>query len=67
MVNDTLSSKYDAIKWCNSYWCIILDYLFADNIQVKFYEETDKGLEIWKAYGKFTKLDVHHQYAIVFK
>ncbi|XP_021944196.2 nuclear factor NF-kappa-B p105 subunit [Folsomia candida] len=37
------------------------------NIQIKFYEESDKGVEIWKAYGKFSKLDVHHQYAIVFK
>lgn len=38
-----------------------------DNIQVKFYQENDQGQEIWKSYGKFSKLDVHHQYAIVFK
>jgi len=41
--------------------------LFTDNIQVKFYQENENGVEIWKAYGKFSKLDVHHQYAIVFK
>ena len=49
--------------------CIIemLQIVYTDNIQVKFFLENDKGLEIWKAYGRFSKLDVHHQYAIVFK
>ncbi|CAL8106454.1 unnamed protein product [Orchesella dallaii] len=46
---------------------ILVEKVDKHNIQVKFYQENDQGQEIWKAYGKFSKLDVHHQYAIVFK
>ncbi|CAG7693776.1 unnamed protein product [Allacma fusca] len=46
---------------------ILVEKVDKHNIQVKFFQESDQGLEIWKAYGKFSKLDVHHQYAIVFK
>ena len=39
----------------------------TENIKVKFYELDDEDNIVWEDYGKFSDLDVHHQYAIVFK
>ena len=44
-------------------WCIC----FTENIKVKLYEVDDEDKFIWEADGKFSELDVHHQYAIVFR
>jgi hypothetical protein len=40
---------------------------FSENIKVRFYELDDEDNLLWEDYGKFSDLDVHHQYAIVFK
>lgn len=39
----------------------------AENIQIRFFELNDDEQEVWQGWGKFSELDVHHQYAIVFK
>uniref|UniRef100_A0A4W6CPL9 Nuclear factor kappa B subunit 1 n=1 Tax=Lates calcarifer TaxID=8187 RepID=A0A4W6CPL9_LATCA len=41
-------------------------FVFADDIQVRFFEEDDSGLT-WEALGDFSPTDVHRQFAIVFK
>ena len=38
-----------------------------ENIKIKFFELDDEDNETWSDYGRFSELDVHHQYAIVFK
>jgi Rel/ankyrin family protein len=38
-----------------------------ENIKIKFFELDDEDNEVWCDYGKFSELDVHHQYAIVFR
>lgn len=40
---------------------------FLENVKVRFFEQDEKGDEVWSDYGKFNDMDVHHQYAIVFK
>lgn len=53
-----------------TYYCSILyrpeRFFFPENIKIRFYEE-DEGHEVWQDFGKFNDIDVHHQYAIVFK
>ena len=39
----------------------------AENIKVRFYEIDEYGNIVWKAEGKFSEADVHHQYAIALK
>ncbi|KAF2880445.1 hypothetical protein ILUMI_25723 [Ignelater luminosus] len=46
---------------------ILVEKVTKKNIKVRFYELDDEDNEIWSDYGRFTDLDVHHQYAIVFK
>lgn len=45
--------------------CLLI--FFAENIEVRFFEEDENETEIWSDYGKFSEVDVHHQYAIVLK
>uniref|UniRef100_V5I8B7 Nuclear factor NF-kappa-B subunit n=1 Tax=Anoplophora glabripennis TaxID=217634 RepID=V5I8B7_ANOGL len=46
---------------------ILVERVTKKNIKVRFFEQDEKGDEIWSEYGKFNDMDVHHQYAIVFK
>ncbi|XP_066598620.1 nuclear factor NF-kappa-B p110 subunit [Prorops nasuta] len=46
---------------------ILVEKVGKKNIKVKFYELNENDDEIWSAYGRFSELDVHHQYAIVFR
>ncbi|KAK0164745.1 hypothetical protein PV328_003329 [Microctonus aethiopoides] len=46
---------------------LLVEKVGKKNIRVKFFEIDDKDNEIWSAYGRFSELDVHHQYAIVFR
>ncbi|XP_008551404.1 nuclear factor NF-kappa-B p100 subunit isoform X2 [Microplitis demolitor] len=46
---------------------LLVEKVGKKNIKVKFFEVDSKGNEIWCAYGRFSELDVHHQYAIVFR
>lgn len=46
---------------------ILVERVTKKNIKVRFYELDDDDTVVWEDYGKFSDLDVHHQYAIVFK
>ncbi|XP_033225142.1 nuclear factor NF-kappa-B p100 subunit isoform X2 [Belonocnema kinseyi] len=46
---------------------ILVEKVGKKNIKIKFYELDDSDNEVWYDYGKFSELDVHHQYAIVFR
>ncbi|XP_063985416.1 nuclear factor NF-kappa-B p100 subunit isoform X2 [Diachasmimorpha longicaudata] len=46
---------------------LLVEKVGKKNIKIKFFELDDKDNEIWTDYGKFSELDVHHQYAIVFR
>ncbi|RZC35454.1 nuclear factor NF-kappa-B p110 subunit [Asbolus verrucosus] len=46
---------------------ILVERVTKKNIKVRFYELDDDDSVLWEDYGKFSDLDVHHQYAIVFK
>ncbi|KAF5285153.1 hypothetical protein FQR65_LT13350 [Abscondita terminalis] len=46
---------------------ILVEKVTKKNIKVRFFELDDEDNEIWSDYGRFSDLDVHHQYAIVFK
>ncbi|XP_034940052.1 nuclear factor NF-kappa-B p110 subunit isoform X2 [Chelonus insularis] len=46
---------------------LLVEKVGKKNIKVKFFEVDEKDNEIWSAYGRFSELDVHHQYAIVFR
>lgn len=46
---------------------ILVERVTKKNIKVRFYELDDEDTVLWEDYGKFSDLDVHHQYAIVFK
>lgn len=46
---------------------IIYPALFLENIKIRFYELDDEDRVVWQDWGQFNDLDVHHQYAIVFK
>ena len=43
--------------------CVVI---FAEDIEVRFYEETPEGVS-WEGRGEFGLNDVHHQFAVVFK
>ncbi|KAF7992333.1 hypothetical protein HCN44_001658 [Aphidius gifuensis] len=46
---------------------LLVEKVSKKHIKVKFFEIDDDDEETWCDYGKFTELDVHHQYAIVFR
>ncbi|XP_076618995.1 nuclear factor NF-kappa-B family member relish isoform X2 [Colletes latitarsis] len=46
---------------------ILVEKVGKKNIRIKFFEVNEDDCEIWSAYGRFSELDVHHQYAIVFR
>ncbi|XP_076234971.1 nuclear factor NF-kappa-B family member relish isoform X2 [Calliopsis andreniformis] len=46
---------------------ILVEKVGKKNIRIKFFELNEDDREIWTAYGRFSELDVHHQYAIVFR
>ncbi|XP_023718045.1 nuclear factor NF-kappa-B p100 subunit isoform X3 [Cryptotermes secundus] len=46
---------------------ILVEKVGKKNIKIKFFELDDEDNEVWCDYGKFSELDVHHQYAIVFR
>ncbi|XP_008215383.1 nuclear factor NF-kappa-B p100 subunit isoform X1 [Nasonia vitripennis] len=46
---------------------LLVEKVGKKNIKVIFYEVDEKDNTIWSAEGRFSELDVHHQYAIVFK
>ena len=46
---------------------LLVEKVGKKNIKVKFYEVDKDDNVIWDAEGRFSELDVHHQYAIVFK
>ncbi|XP_069741956.1 nuclear factor NF-kappa-B p100 subunit-like [Narcine bancroftii] len=43
---------------------LLCDKVQKDDIQIRFYENNDRG---WEAYGDFGPTDVHRQFAIVFR
>ena len=61
----SLYGRHRLLKY--SLMVILIDSCFPENIRIKFYELDESGNEIWCDYGKFSELDVHHQYAIVFR
>ncbi|KAG5891588.1 hypothetical protein JTB14_022253 [Gonioctena quinquepunctata] len=46
---------------------ILVERVTKKNIKIRFFETDDEDRVLWEDYGKFNDLDVHHQYAIVFK
>ncbi|KAF2880441.1 hypothetical protein ILUMI_25719 [Ignelater luminosus] len=46
---------------------ILVEKVKKRNVRIRFYELDNEDIEIWNAEAKFSDLDVHHQYAIVFK
>ncbi|XP_012271308.1 nuclear factor NF-kappa-B p100 subunit isoform X2 [Orussus abietinus] len=46
---------------------ILVEKVGKKNIKIKFFEQNEDDQEIWSAYARFSELDVHHQYAIVFR
>ncbi|XP_011303709.1 nuclear factor NF-kappa-B p100 subunit isoform X2 [Fopius arisanus] len=59
--------KYTSSCGGNEEVFLLVEKVGKKNIKVKFFELDDKDNEIWCDYGKFSELDVHHQYAIVFR
>ncbi|KAL8565005.1 hypothetical protein ACOMHN_003381 [Nucella lapillus] len=46
---------------------LLCEKVQKEDIAVRFVEHADDGSVKWEAYGNFSPLDVHRQYAIVFK
>ncbi|CAH1114209.1 unnamed protein product [Psylliodes chrysocephalus] len=46
---------------------ILVERVTKKNIKIRFYELDDEDRVVWQDWGQFNDLDVHHQYAIVFK
>ncbi|EEZ97717.1 relish [Tribolium castaneum] len=46
---------------------ILVERVTKKNIKIRLYELDDDDNILWEDYGRFSDLDVHHQYAIVFK
>ncbi|XP_056647921.1 nuclear factor NF-kappa-B p105 subunit-like isoform X1 [Diorhabda sublineata] len=46
---------------------ILVERVTKKNIKIRFYEVDDEDNVVWEDWGKFNDLDVHHQYAIVFR
>nr|CAD7604495.1 unnamed protein product [Timema genevievae] len=46
---------------------ILVEKVGKKNLKIKFFELDDEENEVWCDYGRFSELDVHHQYAVVFR
>lgn len=46
---------------------IFVEKVSKKNIKIKFFELNDDDIEVWTDYGRFSELDVHHQYAMAFR
>ncbi|XP_076277508.1 nuclear factor NF-kappa-B family member relish isoform X2 [Lasioglossum baleicum] len=46
---------------------LLVEKVGKKNIKVRFFEVNEDNFEVWSDYGRFSELDVHHQYAIVFR
>ncbi|XP_029177130.1 nuclear factor NF-kappa-B p100 subunit isoform X2 [Nylanderia fulva] len=46
---------------------IFVEKVSKKNIKIKFFELNDDDIEVWTDYGRFSELDVHHQYALAFR
>ena len=46
---------------------IFVEKVGKKNIRIKFFELNEDDCEVWCAYGRFSELDVHRQYAIAFR
>ena len=44
----------------------MLKFVFTDDIQIRFYEDSPDGIK-WSAYADFGQQDVHRQFAVVFR
>jgi len=40
---------------------IVIIFLFTDDIQIRFFEQSPEGDIVWEAYPDVNDLDVHHQ------
>ncbi|CAG5129174.1 unnamed protein product, partial [Candidula unifasciata] len=59
--------KYGGCCSGNEEVFLLCEKVQKDDIQVRFVEQNSDGSVKWEAYGNFGPLDVHRQYAIVFK
>ncbi|KAK3787613.1 hypothetical protein RRG08_034316 [Elysia crispata] len=59
--------KYGGCCSGNEEVFLLCEKVQKDDIQVRFVEQNEDGGVEWEAYGNFGPLDVHRQYAIVFK
>ncbi|XP_005091024.1 nuclear factor NF-kappa-B p105 subunit isoform X2 [Aplysia californica] len=59
--------KYGGCCSGNEEVFLLCEKVQKDDIQVRFVEQAPDGSVRWEAYGNFGPLDVHRQYAIVFK
>ncbi|CAL1527447.1 unnamed protein product [Lymnaea stagnalis] len=59
--------KYGGCCSGNEEVFLLCEKVQKDDIQVRFVEQNPDGSVKWEAYGNFGPLDVHRQYAIVFK
>ncbi|KAH9508414.1 Nuclear factor NF-kappa-B p105 subunit [Bulinus truncatus] len=59
--------KYGGCCSGNEEVFLLCEKVQKDDIQVRFVEQNGDGSVKWEAYGNFGPLDVHRQYAIVFK
>ncbi|XP_012216675.1 nuclear factor NF-kappa-B p110 subunit isoform X2 [Linepithema humile] len=46
---------------------MLVEKVSKKNLRIKFFELNDDNVEIWSDYGRFSELDVHHQFAVVFR
>ncbi|XP_066251722.1 nuclear factor NF-kappa-B p110 subunit isoform X1 [Euwallacea similis] len=46
---------------------LLVERVTKKNIKIRFFELDDDEQEVWEGWGRFSELDVHHQYAIVLK
>ena len=46
---------------------LFCDKVVKDDVQVRFYEEGERGNVVWEGFGDFQPSDVHKQYGIAFR
>lgn len=56
----TKNCEYAKFVHCIRYMQFIKAFCLLDDIQVRFYQETEDGI-CWEAYGEFTPQDIHRQ------
>ncbi|XP_014230726.1 nuclear factor NF-kappa-B p110 subunit-like isoform X1 [Trichogramma pretiosum] len=62
-----IDKSFGCVDGNDEIW-ILVEKVGKKNIRVKIYElDEDTDNTIWEADGKFSELDVHHQYAIIFR